>query len=628
MSESPRGARALAVSTAGFLARHAPFDAAPREALIAFASGATLAYHKAGTVILGPATGAITRLHVIQRGRVTGRIPGAADTERLEFGEGESFPIAAVLGGRATTLEYVAADDTFTYEFEATAVDTLAQAAPSYRAYLAGRLDALVHRVAAQLRADFAHSAIDPQPMARTVGSAIRRTPITCAPGDRLGHGLSIMARERIGAIVVVEADGRPCGIFTERDLVRLAAGGQLDVGARIVDVATRDLVTVPVDALIADAAIAMADRGIRHVLVVDDGRLAGVVSERDLFALQRRTMGQVMRAIALATNDEALARAASEIRTLADNLLAQGVGAESLTRMISALNDRVVRRVLDLEAARHDLTGVRVCWVALGSEGRHEQTFATDQDNAIIFDAGTTPAGVARARLIPFAAAVNRTLDACGFPLCKGNVMASNPDLCLSADEWRQRFGRWMQTPTPEALLNAAILFDFRAIWGEIPLADDLRAWLTAEAPKHRLMLRLLAEDALRTTAPIGFFGDLVAADRDAAPGIDLKLQGTRLFIDVARVYALAHGIGVTGTAARMRESATALRVAAADREAAVDAFHFVLMLRLRQQRRGEGATNRVDPATLNDLERRILKEALRHARSAQRRLELDFVR
>ena len=114
---------------------------------------------------------------------------------------------------------------------------------------------------------------------------------------------------------------------------------------------------------------------------------------------------------------------------------------------------------------------------MALGSEGRFEQTLKTDQDNALIF---TVPQGMTadqvRAKLLPVAERINAALDLCGFPLCKGEVMASNPKWCLSLDEWKQVFGKWVDQGAPEALMHASIFFDFRALYGAQHLADDLR--------------------------------------------------------------------------------------------------------------------------------------------------------
>jgi CBS domain-containing protein len=309
--------------------------------------------------------------------------------------------------------------------------------------------------------------------------------------------------------------------------------------------------------------------------------------------------------------------------------MLAQGVSAEALTSLVATLNDRLTERILELEATRHDLAGIRLCWLALGSEGRHEQTFSTDQDNAIVFDSDGA-ADAARARLLPFAKAVNVALDACGFPLCKGEIMASNPKWCLSAAEWRARFGDWIRNPAPEALLNASIFFDFRALWGEGRLARELREWLNGLTREDQRFLRMMAENALQSQPPLGFFGDIQTSGEGEARGtVDLKAQGTRVFTDAARIYALATGAEAQNTAARLRHAAHAAKGAADEVEAMVEAFYFILMLRLRHQhlesKDGAGG-NRINPRALNELDQRILKEAFRQGRKLQKRLALDY--
>jgi CBS domain-containing protein len=336
-----------------------------------------------------------------------------------------------------------------------------------------------------------------------------------------------------------------------------------------------------------------------------------------------------VIAAIEVAQDLVGLQRAGAEIRALARGMLAQGVSAEPLTQLIATLNDRLAGRILALESERHDLAGIRFCWLALGSEGRHEQTFSSDQDNAIVFDT-EGPADAARAHLLPFAAAVNATLDACGFPLCTGDIMARNPKWCLASAEWRMRFGEWIRSPHPEALLNANIFFDFRPLWGEAALADDLRAWLNVVTHDAQHFLRLMAQNALESRPPLGFFGRVQTSGKGAEVGtIDLKAQGTRIFIDAARVFALATGADVQNTAARLRHAGAVRRVPEEETEAVADAFYFLLLLRLRHEHLDPPAgprSRRIDPRTLNELDRRILKEALGLGARVQRRLALDF--
>jgi len=462
------------------------------------------------------------------------------------------------------------------------------------------------------------------------LGSLAARQPVACLAGTSLRDALEAMRRNKVGAIVIISAKGAPEGIFTERDLLRLAATEGFDAAAPIERFMTPDPISLPASATAYDAALIMARNGIRHVLVVERGALKGVVSERSLFSLQRRSMRHVIHAVELAHDLTGLQRASAGILEFGHSLLAQGIAPEQLTRIIATLNDRLAERVLAIEAAKLDLSALRWCWLALGSEGRQEQTFSTDQDNAIIFDAPSQQAeDQARERLLSFGRAVNKTLDACGFPLCPGNIMAGNPECCLSSRGWRERFSGWVRNPVPGALLNASIFFDFRPIAGELGLAEDLRAWLRDLVKGDERFLKTLALNALESGVPLGFFGNLVTGGEGADAGtLDLKTQGTRVITDAARIYALASGVDATNTAARLRGAGGMLGMGKAEVEAIAEAFYYLLLFRLRGQIEGGRSPNRIAPRKLNEFDRRILKESLRQARRLQQRLGLDYRR
>jgi CBS domain-containing protein len=614
-----------------FLKAHPPFSEMDDDALAFLAERSRVARHPKGTVLASPEDGVARKLHTLVRGMVVGLVGDAQGGDRLEFGPGEAVPLAAVLGARATTSRYVAVEDVLCLETGVGAVEELAVRSTPFRRHAARVMASLVKQATERLRDLSSRDAVAQYPLHRPLAEALRRPALTCVPGTTLGDALAAMVKGKMGSIVVATAAGEPRGIFTERDLLKHTVAGSVDLARPVDAFMTLEPVGLPATALVSDAAVEMARRNIRHILVLADGKLAGVVSERDLFALQRMSMREIAQATEDAEDLPALQGAASEIRALAASMLVQGVGAEQLTQLIATLNDRLTERILELERARHDLTGLRFCWLALGSEGRHEQTFASDQDNAVVFalpDGQSTES--VRTRLLPFAQAVNRTLDACGFALCKGNVMAGNPQWCLSEEEWREQFGDWVRKPFPEALLNATIFFDFRPLWGAAELAESLQRWLLAETDDNQRFLRMMAANALQIEAPLGFFGDFVTSGEKAERGtIDLKTQGTRLFIDVARIYALARGVTAQNTVERLRATGAALRIRPDEIDAKVDAFNYVMLLRLRHQREAEATgtnANRVRPADLNELESRVLKESLRQARSLQRRLRLDY--
>jgi CBS domain-containing protein len=615
---------AIASATVDFLRQHVPFSGMDADALALIAARARLSYHPAGTLIVGPGSGTARVLYVLQRGTVTARFSsGPALFDEVDFAPGEAFPISAVVGRRATTAEFSAAADCFTYEIDAPTVEELMLRSPEFRHYCTAQVESLLQQAYRRIRDSYSDEGEHERAMLTPISDVLHLAPVTCPPATSLKEALRLMHQFQIGSVVIVNERAAPLGIFTERDLLRYSAEGRADLEAPIERYMTRNPLGLPATATAHDAALLMARRGIRHLLVLDAGRIKGVVSERALFARERLSMRAASHAIELARDTEGLIGAAEAIRRFAASMLAQGLGAESLTQIISALNDRLTERIITLEAANQDLTGLRWCWIALGSEGRGEQTIATDQDNAIVFEAESA---TAQARLLRFARAVNTTLDACGFPLCKGGIMAGHPQNCLSSEQWRARFGSWVRSPNPQALLDSCIFFDLRPLAGDIELASDLRAWIAHAIPGHEGFLHLLAENALRSSPPIGFFGNLESPG--GGGGIDLKLQGTRVFVDAARVYALATGILATHTATRLREAGRALGFPADELESGVGAFFYLLLLRLRRQQAAAaaGEANRVDPAGLNSLERRVLKESLLQARRLQRRLALDY--
>ena len=234
----------------------------------------------------------------------------------------------------------------------------------------------------------------------------------------------------------------------------------------------------------------------------------------------------------------------------------------------------------------------------------------------------------------LPFAQDVNRRLADCGFPLCRGGIMAGNPAWCLSLDEWRVAFWQWIDRGDPQSLLASAIFFDFRSLWGEEGLAVQLRADIAARAQGNPRFLKQMSDNALTNRPPLNWFGEL-SGQEDAAgvEGIDLKMSGSVPFVDAARIFALASGVTATNTVDRLEAAGARKGVPADEVRSWVDAFEHVQLLRLRTQHRrasgditASGAANVVPLSDLSALDRRILKEALRQVRAIQQRLEMDY--
>ncbi len=597
-----------------------------------------LGYYAANEVIVSPEQGPVDRFLVIKQGMVHGEqnVANASETDTwLELGEGECFPLGALLANRPVASIYRADGDIFCYELGAADFRELIGISAAFRDFCTRRIANLLEHSKQVIQAQYSHSSVEQQSLASPLSAIIRRKPVSCPPQTTVRQVMKIMHEQHVGSMVAVDEHTRPLGILTLPDVLERIALPQIDLDQPVIGVMSTQLQALPPQALAHEAALMMAKHGFRHVLVVENEKLVGLVSEKDLFALQRVGLRQIGTTIRHADSTEVLQQGAADIRHMAHNMMAQGVAPEQLTQFISTFNDLLTARVVELEFKSSGLIGTPLhegtCWMALGSEGRFEQTLNTDQDNAIIFKvpSGKT-ADQVREQLLPVAKRINDTLALCGFPLCKGEIMASNPKWCLSLEEWKRAFANWISGGSPEALLHASIFFDFRALHGEHQLAEELRSWLARVASENSRFLHMMAENALRNRPPLGVVRDFVLGKGNT---LDLKLNGITPFVDAARIFSLAAGGSNTNTIQRLRSSAEKLRLDPSEIDAWIDALLFIQVLRLRHhdQASAQGVgdlelDNLIDPEKLNELDRRILKEAFRQARKLQARLALEY--
>lgn len=612
------------------LRRHPPFSEMDTTHVAWFVTRASQAYFAPDEALVRPADGPVRQLFYIRSGSVVGE-RGLSDASggAFQYEAGDLFPVSAALAQRAPTTTYRAGGDTFVLALPLADMRELAESCPVFGDFLNRRILRFLEMSRAALQVAYSSQALAEQSLETRLAELAPRPPVTCRPDTPLQDVLATMHQRRIGSMLVTDAGGVPLGIFTRYDVLGRVTLPQVPLQTPIEAVMVQPVFSLSEDHTAQDAALLMSQHGIRHVPITRGGVAVGMVSERDLFAMQRLSLKQVSSSIRGATDVATLRLVAHDIRRFARSLLGQGVQARQLTGLVSHLNDVLTQRLVELLATQHGVDLGRICWIALGSEGRSEQTVATDQDNALILDDSFGEDD--KPALLSFAREVNEALDACGYPLCRGNIMASNPACCLTLRQWRERFAHWIEHGAPQDLLNASIYFDFRALAGAGALAQRLRDEVTAHASRVPRFLQQLALNALQQAAPLNWLGNIDSTEVDGRASIDLKLQGTALFVDMARLYALAHGVVETGTRARLEAVGQRLGVAEPEYQAWAGAFEFLQMLRLRAQLDGTtlgGNANRIAIDALNGIDRRILKESFRVARQLQQRARLDYER
>ena len=617
------------------LARHVPFSQMTAEHVARFVASAQPANFSAGQEVLAPAQGPVEHLYCICQGSVTGRHGLAAAAGGFQYETGDLFPVGAALGHRPVTATYTADEDTVCLLLPTAEMQVLATDSAPFADFLNRRIVQFLDVSRQAVQAHFASQTLSQQSLEAPLGSLPRKQAFAVGPQAPLAEALSLMHERRIGSVLVTSPEGLALGILTRHDVLGRVTLPQLPLSTPIEHVMSSPLHTLSTAQTAHEAALLMSRHGIRHLPVTEDGRVVNIVSERDLFALQRLSLKHLSSAIRAATDVESVRMLSGDIRRFARNLLAQGVQARQLTELISNLNDVLAAQLVDIIARKTGVDMSRACWLAFGSEGRGEQTISTDQDNGLIFLSEDPQRD--RPSWLAFARKVNEALDACGYPLCKGQIMASNPACCLAVDEWRSRFSSWMEQGAPEDLLNASIFFDLRPVAGRLDLAAPLRALITERAAALPRFMKQLALNALRHRPPLNWRGAIDSHKVGGRDVIDLKLQGTAIFVDAARIYALAHGIAETGTRGRLEAFADRVGLDHHESDAWVRGFEFLQSLRLTVQLDADsresvaapdGNANLVDVGALNDIDRRVLREVLRVARRLQQRMELDYQR
>lgn len=456
------------------------------------------------------------------------------------------------------------------------------------------------------------------------VRDLLKSGPVTCGPDTPVADAARSMTRRRVGSVIVVDAAGAPLGIVTDRDLRTRVVAEALPASAPVSAVMSHPLLSIDPDQLAFDALLEMTRRNIHHLAVMSGARLEGVVSSHDLIWLQGAHPVALAREIDAHGSLEELAGAGARIQGVVKWLSDGGAGPFQIGRIVAELNDRLVRRTVEiieaaLERGGHGRPPVPYSWIAAGSEGRREQTLKTDQDNGLVYEDPPGPLREAAAAYFGrLASEAGAALVRIGFPPCPGGFMASTPRWCQPASVWREHFASWMENPHPEPLLHAAIFFDLRPVAGAEAPGRALWEWICARAPARALFLRYMARAAAERQPPLGFFGGFVVERSGVHEGrLDIKARGVFPVTQAMRVYALSLGLVDTNTLDRLAKAGPAVGLTPAEIQELREGYEVICRLRLRHQlgcvEAGVPPDNFIDPQGLGKADRLLLKEAFK---------------
>jgi len=605
-----------------FLRKVPPFQFLEDRPLREVARAVSLEYYPTGALILEQGGPPSEHLLVIKKGgaKIFVRSEESEETLVDYRAEGDVIGFLSLYTGDRSRTNVVATSDTICYLIDKPDFRRLLDANPQIREYLhrtflSKYLDKTLHEMRTRsILVGGGERLLFTTP----VGELATGKVVTAPPGLSIQEAAAIMSRNRISSLVVLDAGDKPAGIITDRDIRDKVVAAGRDVAAPAMSIMSSPLVTMDARDYCFEALLTMIRHNIHHLLVVESGVVKGIITNHDLMILQGTSPLSVVQEIEHQQDVAGLAVASRKVTQIIGLLLKEGARAANITPVVTEISDRIVRRVLEIAERKFGAAPLRYAWLALGSEGRREQIFRTDQDNALLLDDSVDPevAEAGRRWAAEVGAFAKETLIACGFPACPAGVMAANPLWCQPLRVWRKYFGDWIQNPAGRSPIQSSIFFDFRVIHGDPLLGDRLRDHIVAQIEDQPLFLNFIVNRIVTNRPPIGFFGSFVVEKSgEHKDQLNLKARGINPLIDLMRFFALEKGIRATSTLERidaLRETHSVVREFADELKQALD---FLLLLRVHSQFRqmtdGAEINNFITPSRLTNLEKRTIKEA-----------------
>ena len=605
-----------------FLSNIQPFKELDDTVLSNIAGGVIIEFYPKDTLILQQDGPPSDFLRIIKKGGVKVFIRSDRNEEVvIDYrSEGDSFGLLSLIGGDKSRANVKAVEDTICYLATRETIQGLLDSNAAFSEYfLKSFLNKYIDKTFSEMHSkSLLYGGGDKLLFTTSVGELATKHVTTAPQEISIRNAAAVMSEQGISSLVLVDPESVPAGIVTDRDLRDKVVSKDRSTNDPIRSIMSVPLMKVEAGDYCFEALLKMIRFNIHHLLVVDEGRLKGIITNHDLMMMQGTSPLSVVREIESQQTVEGLVPVSREINRIVTLLLREGAKASNITKIITEINDRLIRKIIEIAESKFGEAPVRYCWIVFGSEGRKEQTFKTDQDNAIIFEDSDTPERQQAAveYFETFAEFVKESLLTCGFPVCPGNYMASNPMWRQPLSVWKEYFTNWIYAPTTEAILFSAILFDFRPVYGDSTLGEKLRGHLTDTLVHNEIFLKHMANMSVSLRPPLGFFKTFVVEKSgEHRDELNLKFKCIAPLINIVRLFSLEKGITVTSTIERIE----ALKEVHAGFKEYGDelehAFEFMNLLRIHHQieqiEKGIEPDHFVNPDHLSSLEKKTLKEA-----------------
>jgi CBS domain-containing protein len=575
-----------------------------------------------GTVINDPVGPTGASLRIIKKGAVKVTVPFGRNEEALidYRGEGQIFGFLSLLTGQNPLGEIITLEDTSCYRVDRETVLRLLHNEPAFaRQFFTTFLNKYVDKPHRELgKRKLFYGGGDRLLFTTPVGELARRALVTAPEDISIREATEIMAKNQISSLILLNPLGLPAGIITNKDLRDKVVSKGRDTGQPVKKIQSVSLVKAEAGEPCIEALFKMIHYNIHHLLVLDNGRVKGIITAHDLMKLQGASPISIVREIEERLSLEGLASPVRKIQDLVGTFLREGVKSAQILRIITEIHDRLLRRMIELIEKRLGPPPRPYCFLSLGESGRKEQAFLDAQDWALLYADSPSPAEEKESKdyFLRFSSLVRQTLEGMGLSPAPEEGADEMPLRCRSRRSWEETFSQWIDRATPRSMEACLGFFDFRCLYGEASLADQLREAIRIRLRTGQDFIDTMALAILKTSPPLSAFRNFVVEKSGAFQGhFDLKRKGIKPLVDILRLQALENGLKDTATLERIQALGTASPLIRDFGQELEYAFELIFGLWLQhrhdQVRQGLPLHPYLNPERLNNLEKKALREA-----------------
>nr|WP_283629134.1 putative nucleotidyltransferase substrate binding domain-containing protein [Alteromonas macleodii] len=602
---------AMAKQVEDFLNTSAPFDVLDKEQKLELVKHTELIYLTADNV--GDLQKGKASLFLIQNGQFSVQ---DSDAPLRHLSEGDYFGYTNIMEKRNFSLSISVDSPGLVYCFEASAVTPLFEL-PAIRNFFDGlRNNALQNHAISDSNSMWLYKGLE---------DVINKSPVSVDVETSITVAAQIMTNQKVSSLLVTRED-KLIGIITDRDLRSRVVAASLDIHLPVSHIMTPNPAQIMGNRTLFDALALMTERNIHHLPVIDQQTLVplGMVTASDIIRHQRGNVLFIIGELSKAENLYELTRLSWQLPHYFSAHAKKAGDYDIAGKILSQATDIMTRKLIGFFQQANGKAPMMFAWLVYGSQAREDQTMGSDQDNGLLL--AERPSKTQAEYFAKMADYVCNGLAKCGIKLCDGNIMASNPKLRLSLEEAIEEAKRWVKAPTKDAIMHFNIFLDVRCAAGDISLFKQLQRQ-RAPLMKQNMFLAALTRNSNEISVPLSMFQKFIyEKGRKEKDVIDLKTRAVALINNIARIYALADGVTLPNTLARLDALSENSQLSKRDATNLRDIWLFLNRLRWRHQLENKVTDNRVSVSSLSSIEKHQLKAAFKAIERTNQAMVMKF--